>query len=396
MGSDESPDHTKQEEVHVQIQNQASTDETLIQKLKRRKWWISLFICAALVVIGRSLSTLLQNFYYVQTGREVCGDPNHLKGTWLQAIVQNAAFPVTAFCLLFFRSFSCGSTETRPLSLSSSSPSLGLLLLYVSLGILFAAYSELYAIGKTHTYLFPWIFLTQIIFTAIFAKFINKHKFNRWIILAIILSGVATGLATSEDAYYPCEDESYRMGRGALCALFGTVAFSLSLCIMQLGFKKVIKNADIFGIKKGFGSVLKMQVYASMIATLICFVGLFISGEHKDLKEDYNGFHKGKTLYVLSLIGLSISWQVMSVGLVGSVFFASSVFSNVVNFCASPVTYILVSLAFRFMDDEVTWLKGGALLAGILCFASYVYSLYRSMKRQNQGVNQREINDVQT
>lgn len=370
--------------IGVEYQPRATTSTILdrSQIPKTRNWWIWIFVCSGLVVAGKVLSTLLLNFYFIQTGRDVCDDPKQFKGTWLQSMIQNAAFPFTAFLLLLWRSLFSNHRETLS---SSASSSVGkLFLLYISLGVFFAAYSQLYAIGRTHCVFFFWIFTTQLIFTSMFTAIINKHKFNRWIILSIVLSGAATGLTSSDDAYYPCEAEGYKMSDGAWCAFFGTVAFSLSLCIMQLGFEKFIPNRD-----SKVSAVMMMQTNASMIATLICLVGLFVSGEFKDIKEDFETFKQGKPLYVLSLIGLSLAWQVMSLGLVGLVCLASSLFSNVVSFCATPLANILVVAAFRFMDDDIEWFKGGALLAGILGFASYLYSLYKSVKKR-EIANQNE------
>ncbi|KAJ4896535.1 purine permease 19 [Raphanus sativus] len=377
----ESPDRITQEgeEANVGVENQprATSNSTALdrpQAIKTRNWWIWIFVCSGLVVTGQVFSKLLLNFYFVQTGRDVCDDPKQFKGTWLQSMVQNAAFPFTAFFAFLWRSLSSNHRET--ISYSSSS-FVKLFLLYISLGVLFAAYSQLYAIGRTHCIFFFWIFTTQLIFTSIFTAIINKHKFNRWIVLAIILSGVATGITSSDDAYMPCEAEGYKMSYGAWCGFSGTVAFSLSLCIMQLGFEKVIPKTE-----SKVTAVMSMQTYASMIATLICLVGLFVSGEFRDIKEDFETFKEGKPLYVLTLTGLSLAWQVMSIGLVGLVCLVSTLFSNVVSFSASPLANIFVVVAFRFMDDDVEWFKGGALLAGILGFASYVYSLYKSAKRR--------------
>ncbi|ESQ30850.1 hypothetical protein EUTSA_v10011560mg [Eutrema salsugineum] len=371
----------EREEATIGDENQPRALLDRSQIFETQNWWIWIFISSGLVVTGRVLSTLLLNFYFIQTGRDVCDDPKQFKGTWLMSMVQNAAFPFTAFLLLLWRSLFSNHRETLSSSSSYSSSSCSsfgkLFLLYISLGVLFAAYSQLYAIGRTHCVFFFWIFTTQLIFTSIFTAIINKHKFNRWIILSIILSGVATGITSSDDAYYPCEGEGWKMSYGAWCAFFGTLAFSLSLCIMQLGFQKVIPNSE-----SKVSAVLMMQTNASVIATFICLVGLFVSREFKDIKEDFETFKHGKPLYVLSLIGLSLAWQVMSLGLVGLVCLASSLFSNVVSFCATPLANILVVLAFQFMDDDIEWFKGGALLAGILGFSSYVYSLHKSIKKK--------------
>ncbi|ESQ30853.1 hypothetical protein EUTSA_v10012382mg, partial [Eutrema salsugineum] len=303
------------EEDTIRVENQPRALLDRSQIFKTRNWWIWIFF---------------------SSGRDVCDDPKQFKGTWLQSMVQNAAFPFTAFLLLLWRFLFSNHRETN------------------SLFILFLLFFfQLYAIERTHCVFFFWIFTTQVVIY-------SNYQQTKIIISSIILCGVPIGITSSDDAYYPCEGEGWKMSYGVWCAFFGMVAFSLSLCIMQLRFQKVIPNRE-----SKVSAVLKMQTNASMIATLICLVGLFVSREFKDIKEDFETFKQGKPLYVLSLIGLSLAWQVMPLGLVGLVCLASSLFSNVVSFGATPLANILVVVAFRFMDDDIEWFKGGALLAGI-------------------------------
>jgi hypothetical protein len=162
---------------------------------------------------------------------------------------------------------------------------------------------------------------------------------------------------------------------------------------MQLGFDKVLVKTKRYGNKKVFRMVLEMQICVSFIATLICTVGLFASGEFKELKGDSERFKKGKTYYILSLVGLALSWQVWAVGLLGLVLLVSGLFADVVHMGASPVVALLVVLAFDFMDDEFGWQRRGALLGAVLALASYFYSLHTKKKKEIAELNKRENNN---
>ncbi|XP_010544101.1 PREDICTED: probable purine permease 22 isoform X2 [Tarenaya hassleriana] len=366
-----------------EIENQRRSLE-----LKQRKWWISVFFCAFLILVGESLVTLLLNFYYVQDARQESDQDKQYSGTWTQSLIQNAAFPILVPLFLLFplpkpnpeTSSNVNETDHHNLRFR-------LLLLYFSLGVLVAAHSKLYALGKLYANygFFSWISATQLIFTSIFTALINRFKFNRWVIISMIITILAYIFGTPEFGGSPDEDEEF-YNLQAWCTFSANVAFSLSLCIMQLGFEKVLVKMN----KKGFRMVLEMQICVSLIASLICLVGLFASGEFKELKLDFEGFNKGKSYYILSLVGLALSWQVWAVGLTGLVFYVSGLFADVVHMCVSPVLALLVVYAFRFMDDDFGWPRRGALIGAVLAFASYVYFLRKTKKTEIAELNPRE------
>ncbi|KAJ0250643.1 purine permease 16 [Hirschfeldia incana] len=358
-------------------------------EVKQRKWWISVFFCGFLIISGDSLVMLLLNFYYVQNKRSENDKDRQYRGTWTQALLQNAAFPV--LIPLFFM-LPSPKPNTEPLS-SDPPPFLRVLLLYVSLGVLVSVYSKLYALARLYV---GWGILvsTQLILTSLFSAFINRLKFNRWIIISIIFTLATDYFGSPAFSGAPDEYESYTYGiKVWLILIFPTLAFALSLCLTQLGLEKVLVKTKRYGDKKVFRMVLELQICVSFIATLICLVGLFASGEFKELKEDSQRFKKGESYYVLSLVGLALSWQVWAVGLLGLVLLVSGLFADVVHMCASPVVSLLVVLAFDFVDDEFGWHRRGALLGSVLALASYFYSLYKTKKKEVKELNKREHNN---
>ncbi|KAF8110056.1 hypothetical protein N665_0088s0067 [Sinapis alba] len=367
------------------------TETTRSLELNQSKWWISVFFCGFLIFAGDSLVMLLLNFYYVQDNRSANDIDQQYRGTWTQALVQNVAFPV--LIPLFFilpkpnpETVSDHQTNKRPSFLR-------VLLLYVSLGVLVSVYSKLYALAKLYV---GWGVLVsaQLILTSLFSAFINRLKFNRWIIVSIIFTLASDFFCTPAFSGTPTDDESYTNGiKTWLILIFPTLAFSLSLSITQLGFEKVLVKTKRYGNKKVFRMVLEMQIYVSLIATLICLVGLFASGEFKELKGDSERFKKGKTYYILSLVGLALSWQVWAVGLLGLVLLVSGLFADVVHMCASPVVALLVVFAFDFKDDDFGWQRRGALLGAVLALASYFYYLHKTKKKEVAELNKREHNN---
>ncbi|CAH8311250.1 unnamed protein product [Eruca vesicaria subsp. sativa] len=356
-------------------------------ELNQRKWWISVFFNSFLILTGDSLIMLLLNFYYDQDNRSENDQDQQYKGTWTQALVQNAAFPI--LIPLFFI-----LPKPNPETISEYQTSNNrVILLYVSLGVLVSVYSKLYALARLYV---GWGILVsaQLILTSLFSAFINRLKFNRWIIISIIFTLASDFFCTPAFSGTPTDDESYTYGIKAwLILIFPTLAFSLSLSLMQLGFERVLVKTKRYGEKKVFRMVLEMQIFVSFVATLICLVGLFASGEFKELKGESERFKKGRTYYVLSLVGLALSWQVWAVGLLGLVLLVSGLFADVVHMCTSPVVALLVVLAFDFKDDDYGWQRRGALLGAVLALACYFYYLHKTKKKEMTELNKREHNN---
>ncbi|XP_006302356.2 probable purine permease 23 [Capsella rubella] len=380
---------SKQTTTHEHVQNQ-EPDQILsprrLLQLKQKKWWVGVALCMFLVLLGDCLVILLLNFFYIQDRRGDYNKDQQYKGTWMQALIQNAAFPILIPIFFIFPSPKPNqeTNNTRFISLR-------LILLYFSLGVLVAGHSKLYALGKLYSNygFFLLISASQLIFTLIFTAIINRFKFTRWIIISILLTLVSYSFGSPQFAGEPSVRE-YIYTIQAWLTFSASVAFALTLCLAQVGFEKLLVKTKRYGNKKVFRMVLEMQICVSFVASLVCLVGLLVSGEYKELKGDSKRFKKGETYYVLSLVGLALSWQVWAVGLVGLVFYVSGVFSNIVHMCASPLMALIVVLAFDFMDDEFSWHRIGALIGIVFALGFYFYTLQRKNKKKMVELNQSE------
>ncbi|KAL1214220.1 putative purine permease 16 [Cardamine amara subsp. amara] len=274
-------------------------------KLNQRKWWISVFFYGFLIFAGDSLDMLLLSFFY----RSESDQDRQYKGTWTQALIQNAVFPILIPLFFIFP-----SPKPNPEETVSNQTNNG------------------------------WF-----------------RVFSLYISLADFFGGPAFAGTPDED-----ESDAYDI-KAWLILIFPTLAFSLSLCLMQLGFERLL---------------VKTKRYAS--------------GEFKKLKGDSERFKKGKTYYILSLVGLALSWQVWAVGLLGLVLLVSGVFADVVHRCASPVVALLVVLAFDFMDDDFGWQRRGALIGAVLALASYFYYLHKTKEEETAELTKRENSNSET
>ncbi|CAH8256574.1 unnamed protein product [Arabidopsis lyrata] len=301
---------------------------------------------------------LLLNFFYVQDNREDSDQDLQYKGTWMQAVIQNAAFPIL-IPLFFLFSSPKQNQETN----NTRFLSFRLILLYLSLGVLVAAHSKLIVC--------TWEVILKL--WRLHADFRDPVDLYR-------------GEPDENEEFYDIQ---------AWLTFAASVAFPLSPCLSQLGFEKLLVKTKRYGNKKVFRMVLELQICVSFVASVVCLVGLFASGEYEELKGDSKRFKKGETYYVLSLVRLALSWQVWSVGLIGLVLYVSGVFGDVVHMCTSPLVALFVVLAFDFMDDEFSWPRIGTLIATVLALGSYFYTLHKRNKKKMVELYQRENYNIE-
>ena len=79
-----------------------------------------------------------------------------------------------------------------------------------------------------------------------------------------------------------------------------------------------------------------MQIFTSIVATTVCIVEFFVSGDLRYMKKEAEHFTVGKFSYYMTLIRYAIGWQVCYVGALGLIFLVSSLFSNVISTLALP------------------------------------------------------------
>ncbi|MCL7038741.1 hypothetical protein MKW94_030075 [Papaver nudicaule] len=324
---------------------------------KHYNWWFRVTVYAFLLIAGQSVATLLGEFYYDKGGNS----------KWMATFVQSAGFPVLFVPLIVARVYlpaTSSTTTERPASVSTVA------LLYFGLGVLIAGNGMLYSYGLLYLPVSTYSMLcsTQLVFSAIFSFFLNSQKFTAFILNSLILLTMSVVLLAvdpnnSSDSTTHSEG---KYGSGFVCTVAASAGYSLLLSLTQLCFEKVIRKETI-------NAVLEMSISTSVVSTCTCLVGIFASGDWKGLKSEMNEYQEGSVSYVMTLVWIAVTWQVFSVGLIGLVFEASSLFSNVISTLGSPVVPIF---AVIFFHDTLSGVKIMAMLLSLWGFVSYIYQHY--------------------
>ncbi|XP_024009817.1 probable purine permease 13 isoform X1 [Eutrema salsugineum] len=321
-----------------------------LMKLKRSQWWLFVFISIFFLISAQAVAVLLGRFYYNEGGNS----------KWISTLVQTVGFPILylPLCLL-------------PASHSSSSSCCfkTLFWIYLSLGLAIGLDNLLYSYGLLllSASAYSLICVTQLVFNAIFSCFINSQKISLLIGISVSLLTISAGMiALDDDSESPSGGSKWSYLIGVWLTLLASLIYSLQLSLMQYSFEEIIK-------KETFGMVIEMQIYTSLVASIVSVIGLFASGEWKMLTTEMEEFHKGQVMYVLTLVGTAISWQLGSVGAVALIFLVSSLFSNLIGTLSLVVTPLAAILVFH---DKLTEGKIVAMLMAFLGVALYMYQNY--------------------
>ncbi|XWS15939.1 hypothetical protein CRYUN_Cryun34aG0044500 [Craigia yunnanensis] len=356
-------------EIQVQIMGQEDKDANSVEQTngsshstatarhRSYKWWLVMAIYTLFVLAGQSVATLLGRLYYEKGG----------KSRWLITLVQPVGFPV--LIPLYFLSAYKTSTQNSSSNITNPPSILVLSIMYIALGVLFAAYSMLYSVGLLYLPVstFSLICTSQLAFNAFFSFFLNSQKFTPFIINSLVLITMSSTLLVFQNN--SSGSTTVSKGKyviGFVCTVAASAGFGLLLSLTQFCFEKVLK-------KQTFKVVLDMIIYQSLVATLVILVGLFASGEYKSLDREMEGFKLGKVSYLNTLVWIAIALQVFSIGSVGLIFEVSSLFSNVISTLGIPIVPVL---AMVFFHDKMTGVKLISMLLAIWGFVSYVYQHY--------------------
>ncbi|KAL5973699.1 hypothetical protein ACLOJK_030355 [Asimina triloba] len=329
-----------------------AANQSLPAKLGHWQWWLLVIVNIFFLLSGQSIATLLGRFYYDEGGNS----------KWMATLVQSAAFPILFVPLFLFPS-------SNPFTNSTATSARTLVFIYVALGLLIAGDNMMYSYGLLYLPVstYSLICATQLAFNAVFSYFINSQKFTSLVLNSVVLLTFSAALlGVTSDSEGSTSTSTGKHVAGFLCTLGASATYSLILSLMQLSFEKILK-------KETFSVVLEMQIYTSAVATCVCVVGLFASGDWRTLSEEMDGYGKGKVSYIMTLIWTAVGWQICSVGVVGLIFVVSSLFSNVISTLALPVVPIF---AVIFFHDTMNGVKIISILLAVWGFMSYIYQHY--------------------
>ncbi|XP_017644720.1 purine permease 21-like [Gossypium arboreum] len=353
----------KLNEDSVEQQTNGNQSTTITQQ-RTYKWWLLMTIYTFFLLSGQSVATLLGRLYYDKGGNS----------KWLATIVQVVGFPILIplYYLPSYKSSHTSNITTNPPSLLVLSG------MYFGLGLLLAAGCLLYSVGLLYLPVstYSLICASQLAFNALFSFFFNSQKFTPFIINSLVLLTISSTLLVFQNdssGSTPVPRAKYVIG--FVCTVVASAGYGLMLSLTQLCFQKILK-------KQTFKAVLDMIIYQSSAATLMISVGLFASGEWKSLGEEMEGFKLGKLAYVNVLVWIAVGWQVFSIGAVGLIFEASSLFSNVISTLGLPIVPVF---AMVFFHDPMTGVKVISMLLAIWGFVSYVYQHYLDDRNSDTG-----------
>ncbi|KAK0573168.1 hypothetical protein LWI29_003909 [Acer saccharum] len=333
------------------------SDETVAQRSTNFRRWIRIAIYTFLVLSGQAAATLLGRQYYDKGG----------KSKWLATLVQLVGFPI----LLPFYCIQLSKSPERETIIQTERPSFSVLTsIYVSLGLLTAADCYLYSVGLLYLPVstYSLICASQLAFNACFSFFLNSLKFTPFVLNSLFLLTISSTLLVfqNDDSTDTTDTSKGKYAIGFICTVAASAGYGLVLSLLQLTFKKVIKS-------KTFTAVLDMIVYTNLVASCVIVVGLFASSEWKSLAQEMEEYKLGKVSYVMNLVWTAITWQVFSIGSVGMIIEASSLFANAISVLGLPIVPVL---AVVFFHDKMNGLKVIAMLLAIWGFLSFVFQHY--------------------
>lgn len=317
-------------------------------------WWFRISLYITFLVVGQSAATLLGRFYYDQGGNS----------KWMATFVQSAGFPILIPLFFFFKSSQKNESSSR------KKPSrLSLYMIYLFFGLLLAGDNLMYSYGMLYLPVstYSLISASQLAFNCLFSLLLNAQKFTALILNSVVIVTMSAALlAIHSESETSTESSAGKYAIGFICTVAASAAYALYLSLLEVSFKRVIKSET-------FDTILKMQFFPSFIATCACVVGLYASGEIRNLTAEMNGFHKGEISYLMTLVWTAVLWTICCIGLLGLIFEVSSLFSNVISTLALPAVPIF---AVIFFHDKIDGEKVIALLLALWGFLSYVYQNY--------------------
>eukprot|EP01018_Ginkgo_biloba_P005420 Gb_25279 [translate_table: standard] len=328
---------------------------------KKKIHWFLVISSVLALIVGQAAAVLLGRYYFDKGG----------DSRWLSTLLQCVGWPILVIPLVLYQ-------QKQSSKLTALTPKL--VSIYIALGLLVAGDNLLYSWGVSFMPVSTYSLLcsSQLAFNAVFALILTGQRISPYILNSLVLltfSAILLGVHSDSDR--PAGVSSGQYIIGFICNVAASAIYGLILPLMQLVFKKVTK-------RETFTVVLEMQIYTSIVATVVCIMGLFISGESRQLKEEARNFTTGKRAYYMTLIWSAIGWQVCSVGVVGLIFLVSSLFSNVISTLSLPIVPIL---AVGFFHDKMNALKIMAMLLGIWGFVSYVFGGYVDSKSAMDSKN---------
>ncbi|RDX80988.1 Purine permease 1, partial [Mucuna pruriens] len=338
----------------------------LVEERSRSMKRILLLVNSILLVIGTCGGPLVMRLYFIGGGKRI----------WLSSFLETAAFPIILLPLTIHYIYHYrGSYHTKPKLISMKPP---LFFASAVIGILSGLDGYLYSYGvaRLPVSTSSLIQASNLAFTAVFAFLLVRQKFTAYSINSIVLITVAAVvLAVHSGGNRPSGESTRQYVIGFVMILAAAALYGFVLPLLELVYKKSKQRIT-------YSLVMEIQLVTCFFATFFCTVGMIINNDFKVISQEARDYKLGESKYYAVLVWSAVMWQFFSLGAIGVVFCASSLFSGVIVSACLPVAEVLAVIVYK---ESFQAEKGVALVLCLWGFVSYFYGEIKQEWKKNNN-----------
>lgn len=323
---------------------------------------IFLAINCLILAIGNCGGPLVMRLYFIRGGKRI----------WFTSWLETGGFPIILIPLLAAYMRRRKAAADAQLFLMKPRLFFG----SAAIGILTGLDDYLYAYGvaKIPISTCALIVATHLGFTATFAFLLVKQKFTAYSVNAVVLltvGSVVLGLHASGDRPEGEKKKEYFLGFFTTMSAAALYGFILPLVeLMYLKAKQALN----------YTLVLEVQLIMCFFATAFCTVGMVINNDLQAIPREAKEYQLGETKYYMVIICSAILWQCFFLGVVGVIFYSSSLLSGIVITVLLPLTQLL---AVVFYHEKFQPEKGVSLFLAVWGFISYFFGEFKTSSKNN-------------
>lgn len=342
----------------MQFQSAAATPAVTAEK-------IFLAMNCLLIATGNIGGPLIVRLYFLHGGKRI----------WFSSSLQTAGWPIMLIPFLV--------SYTRRRSTTTAAKKLFLMNRRVfsaaaAVGVLIGLNNYLLAYGMSKLPVSTYTILaaTQLVFTAALSFFVVKQKFTAYSINAVVLltaGAVVLGLQSSGERPEGESDGEFWLGFAATVGMAAQLA--LILLLVQRTYKQAKQEVT-------YNLVMEMQLVMCVFATAFDVVGMLINNDVQAISREAREFELGATKYCMVVVCNAIIKQCMSLGVIGVVFYSSSLYSSIIISLCLPITQVL---GVVFYNEKFQVEKGISLFLSLWGFISYFYGDIKQIKMKKDN-----------
>ncbi|CAI9116203.1 OLC1v1017293C1 [Oldenlandia corymbosa var. corymbosa] len=326
-----------------------------------------LIVNCFILAIGNCGGPLIMRLYFVKGGKRI----------WFSSWLETGGWPINFIPLLisyFYRRKKQGP-NTKLILMNYR-----IFIASAVIGVLTGLDDYLYAYGvaKLPVSTSAIVIASQLGFTALFAFFLVKQKFNAFSINSIVLLTLGSGVLALHTSSDRPEGESSKMYiMGFLMTLAAAALYGLILPMVELMYMKA-KQAITYTL------VLEIQLVMCLFATAFCTVGMIVNRDFQAIPREAKAYELGEKKYYLVVVWSGIIWQFFFLGAIGVIACASSLLSGIMIAVLLPVTEVF---AVIFFSEKFQAEKGVALVLSLWGFVSYFYGEIKLEKKRKKKMS---------